>query len=95
MRIVKEALTFDDVLLQPGYSEVLPREVEAENAEVEAQIAKKTLQAEMAIADAKSAAVSNLNEVAAGAAETIVKELIGGKLTKAEVNKAVSKALAS
>ncbi|MEM8817426.1 MAG: IMP dehydrogenase [Pseudomonadota bacterium] len=28
MRIVKEALTFDDVLLQPGYSEVLPREVD-------------------------------------------------------------------
>lgn len=27
MRITKEALTFDDVLLQPGYSEVLPREV--------------------------------------------------------------------
>ncbi len=28
MRIDKEALTFDDVLLQPGYSEVLPREVD-------------------------------------------------------------------
>ncbi|MGI9290777.1 MAG: IMP dehydrogenase [Gammaproteobacteria bacterium] len=28
MRIVKEALTFDDVLLRPDYSEVLPREVE-------------------------------------------------------------------
>ena len=28
MRIAKEALTFDDVLLQPGYSEVLPREVD-------------------------------------------------------------------
>jgi IMP dehydrogenase len=27
MRIVHEALTFDDVLLQPAYSEVLPREV--------------------------------------------------------------------
>jgi len=27
MRIVHEALTFDDVLLQPDYSEVLPREV--------------------------------------------------------------------
>ena len=27
MRIAKEALTFDDVLLQPAYSEVLPREV--------------------------------------------------------------------
>ena len=28
MRIAQEALTFDDVLLQPGYSEVLPREVD-------------------------------------------------------------------
>ena len=28
MRIAKEALTFDDVLLQPGYSEVLPHEVD-------------------------------------------------------------------
>jgi len=28
MRIAKEALTFDDVLLQPAYSDVLPREVE-------------------------------------------------------------------
>ncbi len=28
MRIAKEALTFDDVMLQPGYSEILPREVD-------------------------------------------------------------------
>src|SRR5689334_19184913 len=28
MRIQHEALTFDDVLLQPAYSEVLPRQVE-------------------------------------------------------------------
>lgn len=28
MRIAKEALTFDDVLLQPNYSDVLPREVD-------------------------------------------------------------------
>ena len=28
LRIAKDALTFDDVLLQPGYSEVLPREVD-------------------------------------------------------------------
>ena len=27
MRIAEEALTFDDVLLQPAYSDVLPREV--------------------------------------------------------------------
>ena len=28
MRIAQEALTFDDVLLQPAYSDVLPREVD-------------------------------------------------------------------
>ena len=28
MRIARDALTFDDVLLQPGYSEVLPHEVD-------------------------------------------------------------------
>ncbi|MGB5733889.1 MAG: IMP dehydrogenase, partial [Thiohalocapsa sp.] len=28
MRVTKEALTFDDVLLQPDYSEILPREVD-------------------------------------------------------------------
>ena len=28
MRIIHEALTFDDVLLEPAYSEVLPREVQ-------------------------------------------------------------------
>src|SRR5207342_1918765 len=28
MRIIQEALTFDDVLLVPAYSEVLPREVD-------------------------------------------------------------------
>ena len=28
MRIASEALTFDDVLLQPAYSDVLPREVD-------------------------------------------------------------------
>ncbi|MBT8141770.1 MAG: IMP dehydrogenase, partial [Gammaproteobacteria bacterium] len=28
MRIIQQALTFDDVLLQPAYSEVLPRDVD-------------------------------------------------------------------
>ncbi|MDE2024292.1 MAG: IMP dehydrogenase, partial [Gammaproteobacteria bacterium] len=28
MRILQEALTFDDVLLVPAYSEILPRDVE-------------------------------------------------------------------
>jgi len=28
MRVLEEALTFDDVLLVPAYSEILPREVD-------------------------------------------------------------------
>ena len=32
MRIIHEALTFDDVLLEPAYSEVLPREVQLTDA---------------------------------------------------------------
>jgi IMP dehydrogenase len=30
MRITEEALTFDDVLLEPAYSKILPREVSLE-----------------------------------------------------------------
>ena len=75
--------------------EALTAEVEAEKQEVEKQIARKTAEAEKRILDAKTAALAHVNEVAGEVAETIVQELIGGKLTKAEVNQAVSKALAS
>jgi F-type H+-transporting ATPase subunit b len=75
--------------------EALSDEIEAEKQEVEKQIAGKTAEAEKRILDAKTAALSHVNEVAGEVAETIVQELIGGKLTKAEVNQAVSKALAS
>ena len=75
--------------------EVLTGEVEAEKLEVEKQIAEKTAEAEKRILDAKTAALSHVNEVAGDVAQSIVQELIGGKLTKAEVNQAVSKALAS
>lgn len=75
--------------------EVLAGEVEAEKLEVEKQIAEKTAEAEKRILDAKTAALSHVNEVAGDVAQSIVQELIGGKLTKTEVNQAVSKALAS
>ncbi|NCX89012.1 MAG: hypothetical protein EBX02_07880, partial [Betaproteobacteria bacterium] len=32
MRLIKRALTFDDVLLVPAYSNVLPRETELKTA---------------------------------------------------------------
>lgn len=75
--------------------EALSNEVEAERLVVEKKIAEKTAEAEKRILDAKTAALAHVNEVAGDVAEAIVQELIGGKLTKAEVNQAVSKALAS
>ena len=75
--------------------ETWANEVEAERLQVEKQIAEKTAEAEKRITDAKSAALGHVNEVASEAAEAIVQELIGGKLTKTEINQAVSKAMAS
>lgn len=75
--------------------EKLAGEVEAEKAKAEAEIAEKLAAAEASIAKEKSEVMGRLGDVAAGAAETIVQELIGGKLTKAEVKQAVSKAMAS
>lgn len=70
-------------------------EIEAETASAEAAIAKKISAAEASIEKEKSEALGRLGDVAAEVAETIVTELIGGKLTKTEVKQAVTKALAS
>lgn len=59
---------------------------------VEAELAGKLAEAETRIAGIKEKALSEVDAIAATATEDIVKELIGGKLTKAEVTKAVSKA---
>lgn len=70
----------------------LSAEVEAERTEVEAKIADKTAEAEARIHASKSAALAHVNEVAADTAEAIVKELVGGRVTKAELKAAVSAA---
>lgn len=75
--------------------EKLNAEVEAEKAQSEKEIAEKIAAAEASIAEQKAAALGRLGDVAADAAEVIVQELIGGKLTKTEVKQAVSKAMAS
>lgn len=75
--------------------EKLTAEVDGEKAKSEAVIAEKLAKAEASIAKEKADALGRLGDVAAGAAETIVQELIGGKVTKSEVKQAVSKALAS
>jgi len=73
--------------------EALAAEVEIEQAQAEKQISEKTAKAEKRIAQAKSDALAHVNEVAGEVAEAIVKELTGSKMTKSEVNQAVSKAL--
>jgi len=75
--------------------EKLTAEVDAEKAKSEAVITDKITAAEATITKEKTAALGRLGDVAADATETIVQELIGGKVTKAEVKQAVSKALAS
>lgn len=67
----------------------LGAEVDAERAEVEAKIAEKTTDAEARIQAAKNDALAHVNEVATDTAEAIVKELIGGRVTKAELSAAV------
>lgn len=72
--------------------EALAAEVETEKAEAEKLIGEKTAEAEKRIAQAKSEALTHVSEVAGDVAEAIVRELIGGKATKSEVNWAISKA---
>lgn len=73
----------------------LNAEVAAERAEVEGRLATQTAEAEARIQEAKAEALSQINDIAADTAETLVKELIGGKVTKSEVKTAVGKTLAS
>ena len=73
----------------------LSGEVDTEKAQVEKQITEKTTKAEARIAEAKATALTHVNEVAADTAEAIVTQLIGGKMTKKELDQAVSRALAS
>lgn len=67
----------------------LSAEVEAERSEVEAKIAEKTAEAEARIQASKNDALAHVNEVATDTAEAIVKELVGGRVTKAELTAAV------
>jgi len=75
--------------------ETLAAEAEAEKEKVEQQISEQTAEAEKRIAQAKSDALAHVSEAAGDVAQAIVKNLIGGKLTKPEVNQAVAKAMAS
>lgn len=69
--------------------ERLNAETERQRAEVEATLAKKTAEAEARIAEAKDAAMGHIKDVAADTTGGIVNALIGGRITKAKVAKAV------
>jgi len=71
--------------------DVLTAEVDAERAEIDKQLAEKTAEAEARIMASKQSALSHVAEVAYDTAEAIVQELIGGKITKAELKSAVDK----
>ena len=72
--------------------EKLSAEVARERTDVDKNIAEQTAAAEERIAIAKSAALSQVNEIAVETTETIVNELIGATTTGDEVAAAVSRA---
>ncbi|MBL4696015.1 MAG: F0F1 ATP synthase subunit B [Rhizobiaceae bacterium] len=65
-------------------------EADRDRGKVEESLAKKLSQAEAKITKIKDAALAEVGTIAADTAEVIVQELIGGKITKAELAKAVS-----
>lgn len=58
-------------------------------AKVEAGLAENLAKAERQIAAVKVEAMASVNEIAAETAETVVKTLVGGRVTKTEINKAL------
>lgn len=59
---------------------------------VEAELAEKMAEAEASISKIKEKALGEVDTIAAETVDEIVKQLIGGKLTKADVAKAVAAA---
>ena len=57
---------------------------------VEDELAGKMAEAEAQIAEIKSKALGEVDTIAGDTVETLVQQLIGGKVTKAEINKAIS-----
>ncbi|MDJ0612652.1 MAG: F0F1 ATP synthase subunit B [Rhizobiaceae bacterium] len=57
---------------------------------VEAELAEKLSEAEARIAKIKETAMGEVGAIAGDTTEEIVKQLIGGKLTKSEITKAIS-----
>jgi F-type H+-transporting ATPase subunit b len=71
----------------------LSAETERQRAALEEKLAVKTDEAEKKIGEAKDAAMAQVKDVAAEAAEAIVEKLVGSSVSKAKVTAAVAKAL--
>jgi len=71
----------------------LDAEIAAERAKVDKEAAARAGEAELQITEAKAQALAGLGEVAADVAESIVKQLIGGRWTRKKITAAVGAAL--
>ena len=68
----------------------LHAEIEAQRARVDAEAAEKAAEAERAISEARATALGQVGDIATELADTIVKELVGGRTSKKAVSDAVS-----
>ena len=68
-------------------------DADAERARAEAEVSAKVVQSEKAIAASKAKAMADVGGIAIDAAEGIVKSLVGGAVSKADIEKAVKAAL--
>ena len=71
-------------------TEKAKQEAAAAREKVESELADKLSEAEAKIGSIKAKALGEVDKIAADTVDSIVKELIGGKLTKAEATKAVA-----
>ncbi len=71
----------------------LTEEADREKAELQARMASQAAEAEARIATAKTAAMANVRQIAAGAASAIVARLLGETPDGAAVNSAVDAAI--
>ncbi|WEX78184.1 F0F1 ATP synthase subunit B [Sinorhizobium numidicum] len=69
--------------------EAVKSKANAERATVEAELAKKIATAEARIADIKTKALADVGAIAEDTAAAVVKQLIGGTVTKTEIAAAV------
>ncbi len=73
--------------------EAMNKEIEAERHKAEAEAQEKLAEAEKAITSARQAAMAEVDGIANEITEDLVKSLIGGRVGKVEVSKAVQAAL--